>query len=169
MDDNGRTPDHGYAISSPMSRRLVKNRAIATQFTEQNIKKLRRGFRIPCHPLYWQLHSYHPPPPQLIFAFVLKYAKSKFSQSTAHIIIKKSMFIHSAMPVTNAKGMVNIVPFDISVQKLKLIAVKYHNDPKFSDRYVWANNADPDQTELHCLLFILLLLQTFLCCKANLL
>ena len=41
------------------------------------------------------------------------------------------MFIHSAMPVTNAKGMVNIVPFDISVQKLKLIAVKYHNDPKF--------------------------------------
>ena len=73
------------------------------------------------------------------------------------------------MPVTNAKGMVNIVPFDISVQKLKLIAVKYHSDPKFSDRYVWANNADPDQTELHCLLFILLLLQTFLCCKANLL
>ena len=79
------------------------------------------------------------------------------------------MFIDSAMPVTNAKGMVNIVPFDISVQKLKLIAVKYHNDPKFSDKYVWANNADPDQTELHCLLFILLLLQTFLCCKANLL
>ena len=73
------------------------------------------------------------------------------------------------MPVTNAKGMVNIVPFDISVQKLKLIAVKYHNDPKFSDRYVWVNNADPDQTELHCMLFILLLLQTFLCCKANLL
>ena len=79
------------------------------------------------------------------------------------------MFIHTAMPVTNAKGMVNIVPFDISVQKLQLIAVKYHNDPNFSDRYVWANNADPDQTELHCLLFILLLLQTFLCCKANLL
>ena len=74
-----------------------------------------------------------------------------------------------AMPVTNAKGIVNIVPFDMSVQKLKLIAVKYHNDPKFSDRYVCANNADPDQTELHCLLFILLLLQTFLCCKANLL
>ena len=71
------------------------------------------------------------------------------------------------MPVTNAKGMVNIVPFDISVQKLNLMAVKYH--PKFSDRHVWANSADPDQTELHCLLFILLLLQTFLCCKANLL
>ena len=22
----------------------------------------------------------------------------------------------------------------------------YHNDPKFSDRYAWANSADPDQT-----------------------
>ena len=22
----------------------------------------------------------------------------------------------------------------------------YHNDPKFSDRLVWANSADPDQT-----------------------
>ena len=71
------------------------------------------------------------------------------------------------MPVANAKGMVNIVPIDISVQKLKM-AVKYHNDPKFSDRHVWENRADPDQTELHCLLFILLLLQTFLCCMANL-
>ena len=53
------------------------------------------------------------------------------------------------MPVTNAKGMVNIVSFDISVQKLKLMAVKYHNDPKFWDRHVSANSADPDQTELH--------------------
>ena len=24
--------------------------------------------------------------------------------------------------------------------------MKYRNDPKFSDRYVWANSADPDQT-----------------------
>ena len=23
---------------------------------------------------------------------------------------------------------------------------KYRNDPKFSDRYTWANSADPDQT-----------------------
>ena len=53
------------------------------------------------------------------------------------------------MPVTNAKGMINIVPFDISVQKLKSMAVKYHKDPKFSDRYVWKNSADPDQTEIH--------------------
>ena len=22
----------------------------------------------------------------------------------------------------------------------------YHNDPKFSDRQVWANSVDPDQT-----------------------
>ena len=30
------------------------------------------------------------------------------------------------------------------------------NDPKFSDRYAWANSADPDQTAdqgLHCLPF----------------
>ena len=26
------------------------------------------------------------------------------------------------------------------------IIIKYRNDPKFSDRYAWANNADPDQT-----------------------
>ena len=25
-------------------------------------------------------------------------------------------------------------------------ASKYRNDPKFSDRYAWANSADPDQT-----------------------
>ena len=24
--------------------------------------------------------------------------------------------------------------------------MKYLNDPKFSDRWVWANSADPDQT-----------------------
>ena len=41
--------------------------------------------------------------------------------------------------------------------------IAYRNDPKFSDRLVWANSADPDQTAplleeqsdqgLHCLLF----------------
>ena len=30
----------------------------------------------------------------------------------------------------------------LCVQKLK----KYRNDPKFSDRYAWADSADPDQT-----------------------
>ena len=35
----------------------------------------------------------------------------------------------------------------------------YRYDPKFSDRYTWANSVDPDQTEeqsnqgLHCLPF----------------
>ena len=33
----------------------------------------------------------------------------------------------------------------------------YRNDPKFSDRFTWANSADPDQTApdqgLHCLPF----------------
>ena len=26
------------------------------------------------------------------------------------------------------------------------LAIKYCNDPKFSDRKLWANSADPDQT-----------------------
>ena len=30
---------------------------------------------------------------------------------------------------------------------ISLISGTYHNDPKFSDRQVWANSADPDQTE----------------------
>ena len=42
-----------------------------------------------------------------------------------------------------------------------LQSAKYRNDPKFSDRYVWAVSADPDQTAAreqsdqgrHCLLF----------------
>ena len=25
--------------------------------------------------------------------------------------------------------------------------IRYHNDPKFSDRYAWANSADPNQIE----------------------
>ena len=47
----------------------------------------------------------------------------------------------------------------------------YCNDPKFLDIQVWENSADPDQTDqgLHSLLVHLHLLETFLCCKANLL
>ena len=30
----------------------------------------------------------------------------------------------------------------------------YRNDPKFLDKEVWANSADPDQG-LHCLLFLM--------------
>ena len=43
---------------------------------------------------------------------------------------------------------------------------KYRNDPKFSDRQVWANSADPDQEQsdqgLHCLQFPLHLLDALL-------
>ena len=51
------------------------------------------------------------------------------------------------------------------VQKASLWHCLYRNDPKFSDKQVWANSADPDQTAplllleeqsdqgLHCLLF----------------
>ena len=31
-------------------------------------------------------------------------------------------------------------------QKPGVLSVNYRNDPKFSDRQVWANSADPDQT-----------------------
>ena len=52
----------------------------------------------------------------------------------------------------------------------------YRNDPKFSDRKVWANSADPDQTApreqsdqgLHCLPFCLHLRDTFHKGKATL-
>ena len=30
--------------------------------------------------------------------------------------------------------------------KAEIMEVTYRKDPKFSDRYVWANSADPDQT-----------------------
>ena len=44
--------------------------------------------------------------------------------------------------------------------------ITYRNDPKFSDRLVWANSADPDLEEqsdqgLHYLLFHLHLLEAF--------
>ena len=47
----------------------------------------------------------------------------------------------------------------------------YSNAPKFSDRKVWANSVDPDQTAalkqsdlgLHCLMFCLRLLDPLLC------
>ena len=48
----------------------------------------------------------------------------------------------------------------------------YSNDPKFSDRQVWANSIDPDQTApdqgLHCLPFCLHLLDASLYTKATL-
>ena len=48
----------------------------------------------------------------------------------------------------------------------------YRNDPKFSDRYAWANSADPDQKEqsdqgLHCLPFRLHRLNSLLYGKAT--
>ena len=46
--------------------------------------------------------------------------------------------------------------FSMSVLK-KILKLSYCNDSKFSDRYAWANSADPDQTApdqgLHCLPF----------------
>ena len=41
-----------------------------------------------------------------------------------------------------------IDPNFLNTVRMHFQAVKwnYHNDPKFSDRYAWANSADPDQT-----------------------
>ena len=55
---------------------------------------------------------------------------------------------------------------------------EYRNDPKFSDRYAWANSADPDQTAprgaeeqsdqgLHCLPFRLHRLDSLLYGRAT--
>ena len=50
---------------------------------------------------------------------------------------------------------------------MKFMIYDYRNDPKFSNRHVWANSADPDQTEqsdqgLHHLQFRLHLLDALL-------
>ena len=63
------------------------------------------------------------------------------------------------------------------------LLAEYHNDPKFSDRYAWANSADSDQTTprgqsdqgleeqsdqgLHCLPFHLHRLDSLLCGTAK--
>ena len=45
------------------------------------------------------------------------------------------------------------------MSSMRIAVQTYRNDPKFSDRYAWANSADPDQTApdqgLHCLPFCL--------------
>ena len=39
------------------------------------------------------------------------------------------------------------INFEISILDMEFsFELKYRNDPKFSDRYTWANSADPDQT-----------------------
>ena len=48
--------------------------------------------------------------------------------------------------------------------------ITYCNDPKFSDRYAWANSADPDLTaprSLHCLPFRLHRLDSLLYGRAT--
>ena len=45
--------------------------------------------------------------------------------------------------VQNLKGIPDA--FNL-VRKEKSSHINYHNDPKFLDRQVWANSADPDQT-----------------------
>ena len=46
----------------------------------------------------------------------------------------------------------------------------YRNDPKFWDRYTWANSADPEEQSdqgLHCLTFCLHRLDSLLCSRAT--
>ena len=46
---------------------------------------------------------------------------------------------------------------------------KYRNDPTFSDRYAWANSADPEKSDqgLHCLPFCLHRLDSLLYGRAT--
>ena len=57
--------------------------------------------------------------------------------------------------------------FELSLNEIKAVQIedKYRNVPKFSDRQVWANSADPDQQSdqgLQCLQFRLHLLDALL-------
>ena len=65
---------------------------------------------------------------KLICVFVFAYAKIRFSHNAAHM--KKQ----AKLSVDNA----HIPPYESNE--------KYRNNPKFLDRQVWANSADPDQT-----------------------
>ena len=57
-----------------------------------------------------------------------------------------------------------------------MLILIYRDDPKFSDRQVWANSVDPDKTApleqsdqgLHCLSFSLHCLDTLFYCEAAL-
>ena len=47
--------------------------------------------------------------------------------------------------------MLTVIPLKFKLEQyfqkmLMELPIVYHNDPKFLDRQVWANSADPDQT-----------------------
>ena len=44
------------------------------------------------------------------------------------------------------KNSLLVIYWERAVLVLFLVLMPYRNDPKFSDRYTWANSADPDQT-----------------------
>ena len=56
------------------------------------------------------------------------------------------------------EGSIGIYSIAFQLRRFKKL-LYYRNDPKFSDRYTWANSADPDQTAplqgLHCKPFCL--------------
>ena len=54
--------------------------------------------------------------------------------------------------MVKSRGSFNLPPLFLGrlrpiVQVVNQYLVHYCNDPKFSDRYAWANSADPDQTD----------------------
>ena len=61
----------------------------------------------------------------------------------------------------------------LSTLQYTFMSCIHRNDPKFSDRYAWANSADPDQTEeqsdqgLQCLPFRLYRLDSLLYGRAT--
>ena len=77
--------------------------------------------------------------------------------------------------LTNRLDMIIAVDWDVKEQQRQTFSCfnfTNRNDPKFSDRHVWANNVDQDQTannkSLHCTLFCLHLLGALHYSKATL-
>ena len=79
---------------------------------------------------------------------------------------------------TNWNTIANHTNIHVHVLKdIKSLVLIYRNDPKFSDRYAWANSVDPDQTApsleeqsdqgLHCLPFCLHSLDSLLYGRAT--
>ena len=72
---------------------------------------------------------------------VLKSYGSKSCQCLIHILSMGYLFVQKL-------NSFQIIQRDNKIQlaEKKNRNYMYRNDPKFSDRYAWANSADPDQT-----------------------
>ena len=54
--------------------------------------------------------------------------------------------IYCCYPIRRRDKFTSALEFEIIFHSILVHMAGYHNDPKFLDRYAWANSADPDQT-----------------------